>query len=139
MPKQIRDVMTPAPIVLSDRQTAADAAKIMKNRNVGDVLVCAEDGRLSGIVTDRDLALRCLADRRDGDTPLRELCSGSLSTLAPDASIDDAVTLMTANAVRRAPVVDNGELVGIVSLGDLAIERDPNSALGRISSAPASA
>jgi CBS domain-containing protein len=139
MAKQIRDVMTPAPIALSERQTAADAAHMMKEQNVGDVLVCGDDGRLCGIVTDRDLVLRCLADRRDADTPLRDICSSIVNTLAPDASIDDAVSLMTDCAVRRIPVVENGELVGIVSLGDLAIDRDPNSALGRISAAPANA
>jgi signal-transduction protein with cAMP-binding, CBS, and nucleotidyltransferase domain len=93
------------------------------------VLVCGDDGRLCGIVTDRDLVLRCLADRRDADTPLRDICSSIVNTLAPDASIDDAVSLMTDCAVRRIPVVEDGELVGIVSLGDLAIDRDPNSAL----------
>jgi CBS domain-containing protein len=139
MANRIRDVMTPAPILLSERQTAADAARMMKECDVGDVLVCGDDGRLFGIVTDRDLVVRCLADERDGNTTLREICSTDVSTLAPDASIDDAVSLMRSCAVRRIPVVENGDLVGIVSLGDLAQERDPNSALGRISSAPANA
>ena len=137
MKRQIRDVMTPAPIMLSERQTAAEAAQMMRECDVGDVLVCGEDGRLSGIVTDRDLVLRCLADHRDGETPLRDICSGGVSTLAPDASIEDAVALMKGCAVRRIPVLENGELVGILSLGDLAIEREPESALGRISAAPA--
>jgi CBS domain-containing protein len=137
MKRQIRDVMTPAPIMLSERQTAAEAAQMMKECDVGDVLVCGEDGRLSGIVTDRDLVLRCLADHRGADTPLRDICSGGVSTLAPDASIEEAVALMKGCAVRRIPVLENGELVGILSLGDLAIEREPDSALGRISAAPA--
>jgi CBS domain-containing protein len=137
MKRQIRDVMTPAPIMLSERQTAAEAAQMMKECDVGDVLVCGEDGRLSGIVTDRDLVLRCLADHRGADTPLRDISSGGVSTLAPDASIEEAVALMKGCAVRRIPVLENGELVGILSLGDLAIEREPDSALGRISAAPA--
>jgi CBS domain-containing protein len=137
MASKIRDVMTPAPITLSERQTAADAARMMKECDVGDVLVCGDDGRLVGIVTDRDLVVRCLADHRDGETPLRGLCTPAVSTLTPGASIDDAVALMRTNAVRRIPVVESGELVGIVSLGDLARERDPDSALGRISAAPA--
>ena len=139
MASKIRDVMTPAPITLSERQTAADAARMMKECDVGDVLVCSEDGRLSGIVTDRDLVVRCLADGRDGNATLRELCTPGVNTLEPGASIDDAVALMRSCAVRRIPVVENGDLVGIVSLGDLARERDPDSALGRISAAPATA
>jgi CBS domain-containing protein len=139
MSNKIRDLMTPAPIMLNGRQTASDAARVMKECDVGDVLVCDDDRRLSGIVTDRDLAVRCLAEERGGDTPLRELCSPNLETLAPEDSIDDAVSLMRSCAVRRVPVIENGELVGIVSLGDLAREREPDSALGRISAAPATA
>jgi CBS domain-containing protein len=139
MASKIRDLMTPAPITLSERQTAADAARMMKECDVGDVLVCSDDGRLTGIVTDRDLVVRCLAEGRGGETILRDLCTPAVSTLEPGASIDDAVALMRSNAVRRIPVVEKGELVGIVSLGDLARERDPDSALGRISAAPATA
>jgi CBS domain-containing protein len=139
MANQIRDVMTPAPIMLTERQTAADAARMMKECDVGDVLVCSDDGRLCGIVTDRDLVVRGLAEHRGAETPLRELCTAGVDTLAPDASIEDAISRMESRAVRRIPVVENGELVGIVSLGDLAKERDPESALGRISAAPASA
>jgi CBS domain-containing protein len=124
---------------LSERQTAVDAARMMKECDVGDVLVCSDDGRLTGIVTDRDLVVRCLAERRGGETTLRELCTPGVSTLEPGASIDHAVALMRSSAVRRIPVVENGDLVGIVSLGDLAIERDPDSCLGRISAAPATA
>ena len=139
MASKIRDVMTPAPITLSERQTAADAARMMKECDVGDVLVCSEDGRLSGIVTDRDLVVRCLAEGQNGSTSLRDLCTSDITTLSPDATVDDAVSLMSDRAVRRIPVVENGELVGIVSLGDLALERDPESALGQISAAPANA
>src|SRR5262245_53384144 len=139
MANKIRDMMTPAPIMLSKRQTAADAARMMKECDVGDVLVCTDGGQLCGIVTDRDLAVRCLAEGRDGDTLLGEICTRDVDTLSPDGSIDDAVALMSDRAVRRIPVVENRELVGIVSLGDLARERDPDSALGQISAAPATA
>ena len=139
MAKQIRDVMTPAPIMLSERQTAADAANMMKECDVGDVLVCGDDSRLCGIVTDRDLVVRCLAEGGNGSTPLRNLCTSDITTLSPDASIDEAVSLMSDRAVRRIPVLEGGELVGIVSLGDLAQERDPDSALSQISAAPANA
>lgn len=139
MANLIRDVMTPAPIMLSETQTAADAARMMKECDVGDVLICGDGGRLCGIVTDRDLVVRCLAEFRDGDTPLREICTSEVAALSPDASIDEAVAVMSDRAVRRVPVVERGELIGIVSLGDLARERDPDSALGQISAAPATA
>jgi CBS domain-containing protein len=139
MANKIRDLMTPAPIMLSERQTAADAARMMKECDVGDVLVCSDDGRLCGIVTDRDLVVRCLAEGRGSEATLRELCTPAVDTLEAGDSIDAAVSLMKGRAVRRIPVIENGELVGIVSLGDLAREREPDSALGRISAAPATA
>lgn len=140
MADKLRDVMTQAPIVLDEKDTAAAAARQMKERDVGDVLVRGADGRLRGIVTDRDLVVRCLADaRRDGTTSLGDLCSKEVRTLQADATIDEAVELMRERAVRRIPVTDGVEVVGIVSLGDLAQERDPKSVLGRISAAPATA
>ena len=136
MPNTIREVMTRAPYVLNERETAVDAARIMKNKDVGDVLVRADDGTLRGIVTDRDLVVRCLAGGKDGQTPLAELCTESVSTLEAEASIEEAVRMMRDHAVRRIPIVDHGELVGIVSIGDLARDREPESVLGRISAAP---
>ena len=139
MASKIRDLMTPGPIAMRERDTAADAARSMKECGVGDVLVCADDGSLCGIVTDRDLVVRCLADARSSNTTLAELCTAGVNTLDVEASIEDAVALMRRQAVRRIPILENGALVGIVSLGDLARVRDPDSALGRISAAPASA
>lgn len=139
MSNKIRDLMTPGPIVLNEKETAADAARMMKHKAVGDVLIRADDGTLRGIVTDRDLAVRCLAEGKHGGTPLSEIYTEGVNTLDADASVDEAVALMRRLAVRRIPIVEKGELVGIVSLGDLARERDPESALGEISAAPASA
>src|SRR5262245_23714538 len=109
----IRDVMTPAPIMLSETQTVADAARMMKECDVGDVLICGDGGRLCGIVTDRDLVVRCLAEFGDGNTALREICTAEVVSLSPDDSIDDAVAAMSDRAVRRIPVIERGELVGI--------------------------
>jgi CBS domain-containing protein len=135
--RKIRDVMTKEPIVLDASATALDAARAMKARNVGDVLVRG-NGQLCGIVTDRDLVVRVLAvdPQHGGDRRLQEICSGQLATLSPDANVDEAVRVMRTKAIRRIPVVENGRPVGIVSLGDLAIERDRRSALGEISAAP---
>jgi CBS domain-containing protein len=89
------------------------------------------------VVTDRDIALRIVAEGRDSAaTTLADVCSHSLLTVTPTDSVEEAVRLMRTHAIRRLPVVEDGRAVGIVSLGDLAIERDPDSALGEISSAP---
>jgi CBS domain-containing protein len=135
--QQLRDVMTPDPVILEASATVADAARRMRERDVGDVLV-QHDGELCGIVTDRDLVVRCIAEAQDPRTQtLEHLCSQDLATLAADASVDDAVELMRTRAIRRLPIVDAGTPLGIVSLGDLAKARDPQSALGQISAAPA--
>jgi CBS domain-containing protein len=133
----VREVMTPDPIVLDGGASVAEAAKAMKTHDVGDVLVRC-DGDRYGIVTDRDLVVRCLAD--GGDAPRRkrldDVCSKEIEALEPGADVSEAVRLMEEKAIRRIPVVEDGRLVGIVSLGDLAIVRDPDSALGQISAAP---
>jgi CBS domain-containing protein len=136
MPTQIREIMTPNPIMLDASASVQDAACQMRDRDVGNVLV-GRQGQLVGIVTDRDLVVRCLADPDgDGRLTVGELCSQVVATLAPESAIEDAVEMMERHAVRRLPVVEGGAPVGIVSLGDLARNRDPDSALGQISSAP---
>jgi CBS domain-containing protein len=133
---QIRDLMTPDPIVLDVQATVADAARCMRDRDVGDVLV-RSDGKLCGIVTDRDLVVRALAGEEDPRRQsLGDLCTQELLTLPPEADVEEAMQLMQENAVRRIPIVENEEPVGIVSLGDLAIARDRRSCLGEISAAP---
>ena len=139
MTQAIRDVMTREPEVLDAEATVRQAAVAMKQRQVGDVLV-RRDGKLCGIVTDRDLVVRGLAEKADPDrSQLGGLCSKELQTLGPEDSIEEAIRLMREKALRRIPVVDGtGKPVGIVSLGDLAQARDPDSVLGRISAAPPS-
>ena len=91
-------------------------------------------------MTDRDIVVRLVAEARDpASTPLADLCSHPLVTVTPADSIEQAVQLMRSKAIRRLPVVEGGQAVGIVSLGDLAVERDPGSALGEISAAPPNA
>jgi len=107
----------------------------MRTEDVGDVLV-VDGGRLSGIITDRDIAIRAVAENKGPATPVREVCSdGNLTTVTPDTKIDQAVELMRSQAVRRLPVVDGDRPVGMISIGDLAIERDETSALADISAA----
>jgi CBS domain-containing protein len=134
---RVADVMTASPETLPATASATEAAQRMRERNIGDVVV-AEQGQICGIVTDRDLVVRVLGEGRDpAATKLAEICSRELTVLAPSDSVESAMALMKDKAVRRLPVVDGGRPVGILSLGDLAQDRDPKSVLGQVSSAPA--
>ena len=107
----------------------------MRDQAIGDVIVL-KDGAICGIVTDRDITVRAVAEGRDPkSTPVGDICTEGLATVTPDASVAEAVELMRSKAVRRLPVVEGGKPIGIVSIGDLAVERDPKSALADISSA----
>jgi CBS domain-containing protein len=135
MAAKIRDVMAPRPVAVPPTCTLAEAARQMRDGDIGDVMV--QDGsRLQGIVTDRDIVVRAVADdRAPSSVTVGEICSSELVTVGPDDLIDKAVELMRRAAVRRLPVVDAGQAVGVVSLGDLALARDPSSALAEISGA----
>ena len=128
--------MTPEPEALEATATVMHAAELMRARDIGDVVVL-EDDRLYGILTDRDIVVRVLAERSDpAAVTVGEACSRVLTTISPTESLADAVRLIREKAIRRLPVVeDGGRVVGIVSLGDLAEARDPKSALGDISAA----
>ena len=135
--QSIQDVMTPAPWALEFSASVMDAAELMRQSDIGDVIVLEED-HLCGIVTDRDIVVRVLAEGSDPATvTLGEICSRELTTISPTASIGEAVRLIRDKAIRRLPVVEeDGEVVGIVSIGDIAVARDRKSALGDISAAP---
>lgn len=134
---QINEVMTADPIALEATTPVRQAAQEMKDRDVGDVIVIAE-GKVCGVVTDRDIVVRAVADGMDPETTaIGDICTRDVVTLDLTDTVEDAQRLMRENAIRRLPVVDGAKPVGIVSLGDLAIERDPNSALADISAAPA--
>lgn len=137
MVQNVRDVMTADPLLLQKDASVTEAALAMKGQDIGDVLVM--DGeQLFGIVTDRDITIRCVAESKDPQaTQLGDIASTDLTTFAPDHDVDQAVKAVSNEAIRRLPVVENGKPVGIVSLGDLAEERDPDSALADVSEAPA--
>jgi CBS domain-containing protein len=105
----------------------------MREADVGPVIV-TEGDKIAGIVTDRDVAVRAVAmDRDPKSTPVKEIISSDVVALSPDDSVGEAVQAMRQRDVRRVPVVENGKPVGIVALGDLAVDRDPGSVLGDIS------
>lgn len=133
MPK-VRDVMTPEPIVLQSGQSIADAARAMRDSGVGSVLV-VDGATLRGLVTDRDLVVRALASSASPDSPVGDVCSPDLVAVSADDDAEEAGRVMRDNAVRRLPVMDGGRIVGMVSLGDLAVEHAEESALTDISAA----
>lgn len=136
MVQTIRDVMTVDPVMCDPSTSLADAARLMRDRDIGDVLVGDSDGRVRAIVTDRDIVVRCVADGVDvSRATLWDACTDGIASVTPDTDVDTAAQIMRDMAVRRLPVVEDGRAVGIVSIGDLAIERDPNSALADISAA----
>ncbi|MFH9970034.1 CBS domain-containing protein [Streptomyces mirabilis] len=135
MAQHVRDVMTRAPVTVEPQASVASVARLMRDQNIGAVLVTEED-HLRGLVSDRDLVVRALAEAADPEqTTVANACSDDLVTVSPDEDLDRAVELMREHSVRRLPVVEGEQPVGIVSLGDMAIERDPQSALGDISAA----
>lgn len=136
MADKVREVMTKDPVCLESDTTVLEAAQRMRDQNIGDVLVMS-GGKLQGIVTDRDIVIRALAEQKDPQQcTIGEVASGQLTTLSPDDPIDQAVRTMESKAIRRIPVVEGDRPIGIVSIGDLAVERDRQSALGQISAAP---
>jgi len=133
--KTVGEIMTPGPLVLGPDATAVDAARAMRDINVGSVLV-VDGEELIGIVTDRDIVLRVIAENvAPGSAMLSSISTPADVVAAPDDPVGDVVRLMRDRAVRRVPVVDGGVPVGIVSLGDLAIEQDHGSVLADISAA----
>lgn len=135
MGTKVRDVMTAAPVTLETDRTIVEAARLMRDNDFGNILI-TKDGILVGVLTDRDIVVRCIAQELDARSMLvSEVCTSDPAHLSPNDDADNAVKLMSKKAVRRIPVLDKGRPVGILSLGDLAVDRDPKSALGRISAA----
>jgi CBS domain-containing protein len=137
MTQSIREVMTKDPVTLTKDSTIIEAARAMKQADAGPVLVTDDGDTLYGIVTDRDIVVRAIADGQDpNSTKLSDIATRGLNTLSPDDSVEDAIRLMRDNDIRRVPIVEGDRPVGIVSIGDLAMERDENSVLADISSEP---
>jgi CBS domain-containing protein len=134
--RRIGDVMTPDPIVVERGTRVDEVARLMRDRDIGDVLVTDDGGRLCGIATDRDLVVRYLAEPRSEMSSINEFCSNELVTVEPSTTETEAAQLMRDRALRRLPVVENGTPVGIVTIGDLAVDMAPKSVLAGISQAP---
>ncbi len=117
----VKDLMHTSVVTVEPSSTASLAARLLSRHNVGALPVCGSDRRLRGVVTDRDIVLRCIAAEDDpAQTPVRDIMTRYPATLSPGDDCREATRLMADKQVRRLPVVDNGKLVGILSLSDLA-------------------
>jgi CBS domain-containing protein len=122
-----REIMTPDAVCIGENETLADTARKMRELNVGALPICGEDNRLKGIVTDRDIVVRCIAEGGDPTTMRAgELGQGKPVTIGADDPIEEALQTMKEHQVRRLPVIDGHDLVGIVSQADVARNIDPS-------------
>ena len=136
MSQLVQDVMTRDPITIDSGAPIVEAAQKMREADVGPIIVM-NDGEFYGIVTDRDITVRGVAEGKDPKTAtVGEICSREVATVSPRDKVTMVIDLMEKIAVRRLPVVEDHKPVGIVSLGDLVIEREPDSVLAQISAAP---
>ncbi len=118
---KVRDIMTTQVVRIGAMEPVEVAARAFTHYNIGALPVCGEDGRLCGVVTDRDLVTRCMAaGRQAGEVKVRDVMTGRVITAGPDMDVGAAAHLMGREQVRRLPVVENGKLCGMLSLGDLA-------------------
>jgi signal-transduction protein with cAMP-binding, CBS, and nucleotidyltransferase domain len=131
MDAKVRDVMTPGPIGVDYHQSVGEAARAMRDWGVGAILVVSNES-LYGLVTDRDLVVRAVAEGRGADEPVGPLSSGNLIGVDADADVHEAMRLMRQHAVGRLPVLEDGQVAGIVSPGDLAMQDEPDLAFAQL-------
>lgn len=117
----VNNLMNPNVITISPEASAAEAARLLSHYDIGSLPVAQSDGKLRGIITDRDIVLRCVAgDGEPYQTNVSDLMTRNVVTISPDADIREAASLMSAEKIRRLPVTKSGKLVGIISLADIA-------------------
>lgn len=125
----IRDVMTPNPRTVSPNDSIQSAARVMRDEDTGVVPV-VDNGKPVGVITDRDIVVRAVAEDRELNRPIRDIVTRELVAVHPDMSVQEATELMSEHQVRRLPVIDNNRLVGIVSIGDIAVKEGRDSRVG---------
>ena len=135
---RVKDVMTSHIACIQPEHTVMEAAKAMQKHNIGILPVCYESQALVGIVTDRDIVTRCIANGRNvSTTPIGDIMTEEVFTIEPDANINEASRMMADYRIRRLPVMHNGEMIGIISIGDIAtadgMENKARHALSNIS------
>ncbi|MEX2460911.1 MAG: CBS domain-containing protein [Paenibacillaceae bacterium] len=134
--KTIKEIMSKDCVTVTLQDNVYEIAVKMKEHDIGFIPV-VDGKKLIGVVTDRDLVVRGYAEKREGSSAVKDVISQSVTTIPSSTTVDDAAQIMAKDKVRRLPVVDNGELVGIIAIGDLAIrdkyENEAGEALGKIS------
>lgn len=121
----IRDIMTEPAVVISEKCSVVDAARVMREHNIGSVPVTNDNGYVVGIITDRDIVIRDVARGLSAiETPVSDIMTCNITTVPADADVYEVADMMSRDKVRRIPVTDNGEVVGLVALGDIALCRD---------------
>ncbi len=135
---QVKDMMCRHVVSITPEESAALAARLLTRHNLGLLPVCAQDGALLGVVTDRDIVTRCVAAREDPSrVPVGDIMTRELETLSPGERCEEALLRMSRHQVRRLPVTEGGRVVGMLSLGDLVrsrrYEAEAARALGDIS------
>jgi CBS domain-containing protein len=125
----IRDVMTPDPRTITPNDSIREAARIMRDEDTGAVPV-VENGRPVGMITDRDIVVRAVAEDSQMNRPVRDIVTSNVLSASPEMSTREAAELMSEHQIRRLPVVENDRLVGIVSIGDLAVKEGRDSRIG---------
>lgn len=121
---RVRDLMSKSVVTIAPEESAALAARLLSRHELGALPVCAADGTLAGIVTDRDIVTRCVAAGEEpGRVPVRDIMSPAPSVITPETPVSTAARLMAQRQVRRLPVVEQRQVVGMLSLGDLARSR----------------
>ena len=135
----LRDIMSKTVVRIHPEETVSVAARMLEHYNIGALPVCGSDGRMCGLVTDRDIVTRCLAaGRSPGTTTVGQVMTAHVIAARPDMDASLAASMMGREQIRRLPVLENGRLCGMVSLGDLAVKEessiDAGDALTEISS-----
>lgn len=135
---QVKELMNQSVVSIDPQDSAQSAARLLARHNVGSLPVCGEDGGLRGMVTDRDIVLRCVAIEEDpAKTPVQKVMTRNCATVAPTADTREAARIMAARQIRRLPVVEDDKVVGMVSLGDLSLshscDMEAGAALSEIS------
>ena len=124
---EVSKLMSPNVITIAPDESAALAARLLSRHNIGVLPVCSDGGRLRGVVTDRDIVLRCVAaEENPAEVPVSSIMSKGVSTVSPSEDVRSASHTMAQAQVRRLPVVERGRLVGMLSLGDLAASQSCN-------------
>jgi CBS domain-containing protein len=120
----VRELMTPGAECVGENETLVDAARKMRDLDVGALSICGEDNRLKGLLTDRDIVVHCIADGGDPATALAgQFGQGKPVTIGADDSVEEALSTMTEHQVRRLPVIDGHDLVGMLAQADIARKR----------------